>query len=94
MGYGVVKNPKSHIYATIKYPREARRMSAEGTVFVSFIVNKSGELEDVKILRDFGFGSGEEVIKCIKTLNTFLPGKQNGRPVRVIYRLPVKFKLE
>ena len=88
------KNLLKHIYANIKYPPEARRMGAEGTVFVSFIVNKSGELEDVRVLRDIGFGCGKEVMKCIRSLNTFLPGKQNGRPVRVIYRIPVKFKLE
>lgn len=83
-----------HIYNNVKYPALAREYGVQGTVVVSFIVNKQGFVEDVKIVRGVGSGCGEEVERVIKKLGRFLPGKQNGRPVSVIYRLPVKFSLE
>lgn len=82
-----------HTYATVKYPPLARDIELEGVVVVSFVVNKEGDVQDIKIVKDIGMGCGEEVVKALKTLKKFYPGKQNGRPVNVIYRLPVKFKL-
>jgi protein TonB len=82
-----------HIYENVRYPQEARNIQIEGTVVVSFVVNKLGNVEDVKIVRDIGLGCGDEVLKAMKKLGKFRPGKQNGRPVSVIYRVPVKFKL-
>jgi len=87
------QNLIEHIYKNVKYPALARDYETEGTVVVSFVVNKEGEVEQVKILRDIGMKCGEEVKRVINELGRFLPGKQNGRPVSVIYRLPVKFSL-
>ena len=88
------KNLINHIYENAKYPPLARRNGIEGTVVVSFIVNKEGNVEDIEILRNIGSGCGEEVKRVINKLGRFLPGKQNGIPVSVIYRLPVKFNLK
>jgi len=88
------QNLIKHIYGNVKYPALARGSEIEGTVVVSFIVNKQGNVEDVKIVRGIGGGCGEEVKRVIEKLGQFLPGKQNGRPVSVIYRLPVKFSFE
>jgi protein TonB len=87
-------NLVNHIYAKVRYPVLARKNQIEGTVVVSFIVNKQGNIEDVKIVRDIGMGCGKEVLKAVKKLDKFKPGKQNGRPVAVLYRFPVKFKLQ
>ena len=83
-----------HLYDHVKYPIIAREITLEGTVVVSFVVNKKGEIGQIEILRDIGMGCGEEVKKAVKKLKGFYPGKQNGRPVSVIYRVPVKFKLQ
>lgn len=88
------KNIAKHTYSHVRYPTLARQNQIEGTVVVSFVVNKYGNVEDVEILRDIGMGCGEEVIRAIKKLDGFLPGKQNGRPVGVRFRFPVKFSLE
>lgn len=88
------QNLLKHIYENVKYPALARGAEIEGTVVVSFVVNKQGNVEDVKIVRGIGGGCGKEVKRVIEKLGQFLPGKQNGRPVSVIYRLPVKFRLE
>lgn len=82
-----------HAQENVRYPPKARRNQIEGTVVVSFVVNKFGDVEDIKIVRDIGMGCGDEVLRGMKKLGKFRPGKQNGRPVSVIYRMPVKFKL-
>ena len=84
----------SHIYQSVKYPPTAREIGIEGTVVVSFVVSKSGRVENIEIIKGLAGGCSEEVVKAIKTLSDFLPGKHKGRPVAVIYRLPVKFALE
>jgi protein TonB len=83
-----------HAYENVRYPALARENKIEGTVVVSFVVNKLGNVEDIKIVRDIGMGCGDEVLRAIHKLGKFKPGKQNGRPVSVVYRLPVKFSLE
>ena len=88
------QNLINHIYQNVKYPSQARDYDVQGTVVVSFIVNKNGDVDDIKIVKDIGMGCGNEVRRVIKKLGQFLPGKQNGRPVSVIYRLPVKFSLQ
>lgn len=81
------------INSNVKYPALARENEIEGTVVVSFIVTKSGEIANIEIMRDIGAGCGESVLKAMRKLGKFYPGKHNGRPVSVIYRLPVKFTL-
>ncbi len=82
------------IYSSLKYPAMARESSVQGTVIVSFIVAKDGSVQEIEIIRDIGAGCGEAVLKAMKKLGKFYPGKHNGRPVSVIYKLPVKFKLQ
>lgn len=84
----------SHIYSNLKYPAIARDNQIEGTVVVSFIIDKNGDLQEEEIMRDIGGGCGQAVLDVIKDLGKFYPGKQNGRPVAVIYRVPVKFELK
>jgi len=88
------KSVMKTIYSYVKYPSIARENSIEGTVVVSFVVDKKGEIQNLEIVRDIGAGCGKEVIKAMNKLGKFYPGKHNGRPVSVIYKLPVKFKLQ
>ena len=83
----------AYIAKNTKYPAMARENNIEGTVFISFVVEKDGSVSDVKILRGIGGGCDEEAKRVIKNLPNFTPGRQNGRPVRVQFNVPVKFKL-
>ena len=87
----------SFIYDNIKYPPIASEMDIEGMVVVSFVINKDGSVGDIKILREPGGGLGKETTRIIKLMNKmpkkWTPGKQRGKPVRVRYNLPVRFKL-
>lgn len=87
----------SFIYDNIKYPIMARDNGIQGTVIVSFVINKDGSVGDIKILREPGGGLGKETTRIVKLMNKmsekWTPGKQRGKAVRVRYNLPVKFKL-
>ena len=61
----------------------------KGKVFVQFVVEKDGSLTDIKVMRDLGYGTGAEAIRVLKKSPRWKPGIQNGRPVRVLYSLPI-----
>ncbi|MBX2978194.1 MAG: energy transducer TonB [Flavobacteriales bacterium] len=77
----------------MKYPAMAQDANIQGTVYVTFEVDKDGQIKDVKVLRGIGGGCDEEAIRVVKSMPKWTPGKQRGKPVRVQYNLPVKFTL-
>ncbi len=81
------------IYGNIKYPKEAHAKGIEGTVIVRFIVDKTGAIRDAELTRDIGGGCGDAVIKVVDMMPDWIPGKQKGKHVNVVFNLPIKFKL-
>ena len=77
----------------IKYPEEARKNNISGRVYVTFVVNKSGKVEQVRILRGIGGGCEEEVLRVMSLMPDWSPGTQDGKTVSVQYNLPVNFNL-
>ncbi|MGV9003352.1 M56 family metallopeptidase [Flavobacterium sp.] len=61
----------------------------KGKVFVKFIIEKDGSLSNFTILRDFGYGTGEETVRVLKLSPKWKPGEIKGKPVRVQYSLPI-----
>ncbi|TDE31129.1 MULTISPECIES: energy transducer TonB [Flavobacterium] len=61
----------------------------KGKVYVTFVVEKDGTLTDIKVIRDIGYGTGKEAIRVLKKSPRWSPGIQNGKPVRVLYSLPI-----
>ncbi|TDD76252.1 energy transducer TonB [Flavobacterium caseinilyticum] len=61
----------------------------KGKVYVTFVVEKDGSLTDIKVIRDIGYGTGKEAIRVLKKSPRWSPGIQNGKPVRVLYSLPI-----
>lgn len=92
------KSMLEYIYQNVVYPKEAEKNKTEGIAVVQFVVEKDGSLSDVKVVRDPGDGIGaaaaDVVNKMIKDDIRWMPGKQRGTPVRVMFNLPVKFRLE
>ncbi len=85
------------INKNIKYPPIAQESGVEGTVVVQFTVEKNGSVRDIKVVRDIGAGCGDEAKRVVKKMADqfkWTPGKQRGRPVRVRFTLPVRFKLQ
>ena len=78
---------------TLKYPSAAQRANVGGRVFVSFVVNTDGTVQDVQVLKGVGFGCDEEAIRVIKSMPRWNPGKQSGRAVRSRFTQPITFVL-
>ena len=83
-----------YLAKNIKYPSIARENGIEGRVIVGFVVSKTGNIEQVKVIRGIGGGCDEEAAKVIKSMPNWTPGKHNGKAVPVSYTVPVSFKLE
>lgn len=78
----------------IQYPQQATEMGIQGIVYLQFVVDSKGNITDVKILRGIGGGCEEEASRVIKMMPQWHPGRQNGKSVRVLYTMPVSFKLQ
>ena len=83
----------AYIARNIKYPETAKKEKIEGRVFVTFVIEKDGQVSSAKILRDIGGGCGEEAIRVVKNMPKWKPGTQRGNPVRFQFNLPVSFML-
>jgi protein TonB len=78
----------------VVYPKEAQEKGISGRVMVSFIVEKDGSVNEVKIVRGIGGGCDEEAVRVVKAMPKWKPGKEKGKPVRVSYMMPIFFKLQ
>jgi len=78
---------------TIRYPAVARENNTQGRVVVQFVCERDGSLTDIKVVRSIGDGCDEEAIRVVKNSPKWKPGIQNGRPVRVMYSVPINFTL-
>lgn len=90
---GGIDKFRQFLMANIKYPAEATKAGLQGTVYVNFTVEKDGSLTDIRVDRKVGSGLDEEAMRVIGSSKKWIPGIQNGRPVRVKYNVPVSFKL-
>lgn len=83
-----------YLQKNLRYPAAAQRANISGRVFVSFVVNTDGSIQDVQVLKGLGFGTDEEAKRVVQAMPKWRPGKQSGRPVRVKFNLPINFTLE
>lgn len=81
-----------YLAKNVNYPQKAREAGIQGRVFVSFIIEKDGSLDEVKVMRSLGGGCDEEAIRVVKAMPKWVPGEQRGKPVRVSYILPINFQ--
>jgi len=82
------------IYSSIRYPARARENGVQGMAIARFVVEESGKIQDVDILRGLNQDIAQEVRRVVSSMPKWIPGKQDGKVVRVQFNLPVKFKLE
>lgn len=77
----------------LNYPEEAQKAGFQGTVYITFVVEKDGKISDVRVLRGIGAGCDEEALRVIRLMPKWKPGTQRGKPVRVQMNLPITFSL-
>ncbi|HEY1040923.1 MAG TPA: energy transducer TonB [Bacteroidia bacterium] len=78
----------------IVYPSKAVAMGVEGTVYVNFVVNKEGKVDNIKILKGIGGDCNEEAMRVVAKMPKWKPGKNAGKEVRVAFNLPIRFTLK
>ncbi|PSL07500.1 M56 family metallopeptidase [Cecembia rubra] len=83
----------NYIRNNLSYPESARLNGIEGTVYLVFVINKDGKVENPEILRGVGFGLDQEALRVVSESPDWIPGYQKGQAVNVRMRLPVRFKL-
>ena len=76
---------------SLRYPRLAAENGISGKVYVTFVVNTDGTVQNPRVIRDIGGGCGAEAIRIVKLMPKWKPGIQKGKAVRVQYNLPVHF---
>ena len=84
----------SWLSQNIKYPTVAAENGISGRVIVQFVVERDGSITDVRVARGVDPYLDKEATRVVKMMPHWIPGKQNGAPVRVKYTVPVVFKLQ
>ncbi|PYQ30087.1 MAG: hypothetical protein DMF56_10210 [Acidobacteria bacterium] len=74
------------------YPEVARKARISGIVIVECVIDKNGNVRDVKVLKPLPFGLDQAAAEAVEKWK-FKPGTLNGQPVDVIFNLTVNFKL-
>ena len=77
----------------LNYPEDAKNKNQQGTVYVSFVVEKDGSISTIKILRGVAPSLDNEAIRFVSAMPKWIPGMQNGHAVRVQYNVPIRFVL-
>ena len=83
-----------YLQSHINYPPMAAENNVQGRVVVQFVVDKTGKVGEVKVVRSVDKDLDKEAVRVCKSLPKFTPGRQNGQAVSVWYTLPVTFKLQ
>ena len=82
-----------YIQKNVKYPPIAKEYNITGKVYISFVVDKSGSVTNVKVVRGVDKNLDAEAVRVIKSLPKYKPGKQRGKAVKVRVYAPINFTL-
>jgi len=85
---------KDFIARNLKYPLAALNKGKTGKVFLTFIVNKYGKVENAQVVRGIDPALDAEAIRVVNSLPEWKPGKQRGVAVNVVYAMPIEFMLQ
>lgn len=83
-----------YLSENIRYPEECEEICVQGRVIVSFIVEKDGNISNVKVAKSLDPLLDKEAVRVVSGMPKWIPGRQNGVAVRVRYIIPVTFRLQ
>lgn len=81
------------INSHIQYPAVAKEKGIRGKVFISFVIEATGKIGQIEVVRGFEKSLDEEAVRVVKAMPLWKPGKLRGKPVNVKYNIPIKFVL-
>jgi protein TonB len=82
------------IARNVKYPSVCQELGIEGVVYVSFVIDKTGKVTNVQLMRGVDKNLDAEALRVVALMPDWKPGKQRNVPVRVAFNMPVRFKLQ
>ena len=90
---GGMKGCLDFIQTEMCYPEEAKKAGIQGRVILQFIIEKDGTPTQPRIVRSVHPLLDKEALRIIRQMPKWIPGKQDGKPQRVLYTIPVPFQL-
>ncbi len=81
------------ISRSIIYPKAAQEKGIQGRVFVSFVIDKEGTVSDSRVVRGVAPSLDKEAMRVVNLMPQWKPGKKDGKPVNVVYTVPIIFNL-
>lgn len=82
----------NYLRGSIHYPNSARESKVQGVVFVQFVIQSTGKVSNVRILRGIDGECDAEAVRVVKSMPDWNPGRNNGEVVSVMYQIPIMFK--
>lgn len=81
--------------ANTKYPEISLRENSQGKAYVSFVVDKEGNITDVQIAKsDADKFCNKEAVRVVSSMPKWIPGEIHGRKVKARFILPIYFKIK
>ena len=90
---GGLKEFYKYLAGALRYPFAERRYGIQGRVFLQMIIEKDGTVSNVKVMRSLSPPLDAEAVKVLSESPKWIPGLLNGKAVRVVYSMPIAFKL-
>ncbi len=85
---------RQYLANAIKYPIIAQENDIHGKVYVSFVIDETGNITNVYLLRGVDTSLDNEALRVVQSLPKWKPGKQGGKAVKVRYNVPIQFELQ
>jgi len=82
-----------YLQKTIHYPEKAKENNMQGTIYITFVVEKDGSISNIKVLRGVCESLDAEAVRVVRGMPNWKPGEHQGKPARVQYNMPIKFVL-
>lgn len=82
-----------YLSTNIIYPPISKVTGVEGNVFIQFIVDKTGQVKDCRVVRGVNSELDHEALRVVRNMPNWKPGTLRGKPVNVRYTIPINFKL-
>ena len=82
-----------YIAENVVYPEQAKNDTIQGTVYLKFVVDKTGKVTQTEVIRGVHPLLDEESIKVVNSLPEWTPGRKSGKNVDVAMQIPIKFQI-
>ena len=83
-----------YLAQNVNYPTEAEKANIQGRVIATFVVEKDGSISNAEVVKSVAPSLDAEALRVINAMPNWIPGKQNGKEVRVKYTVPISFHLQ